>query len=177
MNSFAVEKKDVLVNVLMKTSLGDIELELNETKAPITVKNFLNYVDKKYYDNLIFHRVIRKFMVQGGGFGPDMKKKATGTPIKNEANNGLQNDVGTIAMARTTNPNSATSQFFINVNNNESLNYQGDAKMGYAVFGRVLKGMPVLKKMEMSQTTVRAGMRDVPVENVVINSIRRIKKK
>lgn len=170
-----VPKKDEMVKVIMETSKGAVELELNKTRAPKTVANFLSYVDAKFYDNLIFHRVIKKFMVQGGGFTADMKQKTPKAPIKNEAANGLMNDVGTIAMARTNAPHSATSQFFINVNNNEFLNHQGDAKMGYAVFGYVTKGMSVLKNIELVKTTTKAGHRDVPVDPVVIKSIRRVK--
>lgn len=163
------------VNVVIETNKGSIELELDEKKAPVTVENFLSYVDSKFYDNLIFHRVIKDFMVQGGGFDKNLKKKPTKKPIKNEAANGLKNEVGTIAMARTNDPNSATSQFFINTNNNEFLNYQGDAKMGYAVFGRVTKGMSVLRKIEFVKTTRKAGMGDVPTDPIIIKTIKRIK--
>lgn len=158
----------------METSLGNIEVELNEKKAPITVKNFLSYVDKKYYDNLIFHRVIKKFMIQGGGFDSKMVQKKTDKPIKNEASNGLKNETGTIAMARTPNPHSATSQFFINVSDNNFLDYQSDAKMGYAVFGRVVKGMPVLKKIEHVKTASQKGHGDVPVDPIIIKTIKRL---
>lgn len=168
------EHKDEFVKVLMDTSKGEVILELNKTKAPISVANFLSYIDAKFYENLIFHRVIKGFMLQAGGFDRDMKQKTTKAPIKNEANNGLLNDVGTIAMARTRAPHSATSQFFINVNNNTSLNYQGDAKIGYAVFGRVSKGMSVLKSIEHVKTQRKAGHRDVPVEAIIIKSIRRM---
>ncbi len=168
--SFAADK---LVKVKMVTSVGEIELELNQTKAPKTVENFLKYVDAKYYDGLIFHRVIKNFMIQGGGFSKDMKQKETKAPIINEAKNGLANDNGTIAMARTSNPNSATSQFFINTKDNAFLNYStGNA--GYAVFGKVSKGMSVVKQIEQKATTKKGMYRDVPVEPIVIKSIRKI---
>lgn len=163
-----------VVKVKVETNMGDVELELNSEKAPVTVKNFLSYVDKKFYDGLIFHRVIRGFMVQGGGFDVNMNQKSTDKPIKNEAANGLINEVGTVAMARTNAPNSATSQFFINVKNNEFLNYQGDAKMGYAVFGRVTKGMSVLRKIEYVKTGSKNGYQDVPLDPVIIKTITRI---
>ena len=172
-HSFSAKSSNT--KVLVKTNFGDIEIQLHADKAPETVKNFLSYVDKKYYDDLIFHRVIKNFMIQGGGFTKDMKQKPTGKPVKNEANNGLTNDVGTVAMARTNDPHSATSQFFINTKINNFLNYQNPAKMGYTVFGNVIKGMPVLKKMELVKTGVKSGHSDVPVEPVLINSIRRVK--
>ncbi len=164
---------DKVVKVVMKTSKGDIHLELNETKAPITVKNFLSYVDKKFYDGLIFHRVIKNFMIQGGGFTKNMQQKSTQAAIKNEAANGLKNDTGTIAMARTPQKDSATSQFFINAKDNAFLNHQGPANYGYAVFGRVVKGMSVVKSIESVATTNKAGHADVPVQPVVIKSISR----
>src|SRR5512143_627461 len=135
--------------VLLKTSKGDITLELNAAKAPITVKNFLAYVNDKFYDGTIFHRVIPAFMVQGGGFDKDMKQKATKAPIKNEAGNGLKNDVGTIAMARTGVVDSATAQFFINVKANDFLDHRDDSQQGYgyAVFGKVIEGMDVVDKI------------------------------
>lgn len=168
-------EKVKLVKVLMKTSMGDVEIELDAEKAPLTVKNFLSYVDKKYYDNLIFHRVIKDFMVQGGGFDSNMKQKATDAPVKNEASNGLTNEVGSVAMARTSDPHSATSQFYINVKENNFLNYKSDAQMGYTVFGRVIKGMPVFKKMELVKTAMKNGHSDVPVDPIVIKSIERLK--
>ena len=172
--SLPLSAADKLVKVVMETSAGDIELELNETKAPITVKNFLSYVDKKYYDGLIFHRVIKDFMIQGGGFKPSMEQKAPGTPIKNEANNGLKNEVGTIAMARTQVVDSATSQFFINAKDNGFLDHQGAANYGYAVFGRVTKGMPVVKKIESVKTTQKGAHGDVPVEPITIKTVKRL---
>ncbi|HXH76262.1 MAG TPA: peptidylprolyl isomerase [Bacteriovoracaceae bacterium] len=163
--------------VTMETSLGSVEIELNEAKAPVSVKNFLSYVDKKFYDNTIFHRVINNFMIQGGGFTKDMKEKKTGKSITNEAANGLQNSVGTIAMARTSDPNSATSQFFINVSNNSSLNYTGPgpSAIGYAVFGKVINGMHIVERIKAVKTGTISGYSDVPMDPVIIKSIRRKK--
>lgn len=157
--------------VKLSTNFGDITLELNADKAPITVANFLNYVEKGFYDGLIFHRVINGFMIQGGGFDTDMKQKSTDAQIKNEANNGLSNDVYTIAMARTSVPDSASSQFFINVGNNEFLNHTAPTSSGwgYCVFGKVVEGMDVVDQIKAVSTTTRAGHQDVPVEPVVIN--------
>src|SRR3989475_12194400 len=140
--------------VLLSTSMGDIKVELSPDKAPVTVKNFLDYVKAGYYDGTIFHRVISGFMIQGGGLTADMQEKREGQkpPIKNESDNGLKNDTGTVAMARTNVPNSATSQFFINVKDNGSLNGEKD-KPGYAVFGKVVEGMDVVKKIEQVKTT------------------------
>lgn len=170
-NSFAADK---MITVLMKTNRGDIHISLNQTKAPITVKNFLSYVDKKYYDGLIFHRVIKQFMIQGGGFDKGLGKKGTGAAIKNEAKNGLSNETGTIAMARTNVVDSATSQFFINVKTNLSLDHVNEQSYGYAVFGRVTKGMPVVKQIEQVATKRAGGHGNVPVEPVIIKSIRRL---
>lgn len=161
-----------LKKVKLETSMGDIVIELDEQVAPVTVENFLRYVQEHFYDGTIFHRVIPNFMVQGGGFTPDMKQKETHEPIVNEASNGLKNDRGTIAMARTPHPDSATSQFFINHKDNNSLNYAGPGKPGYAVFGRVVKGMKVVDKIAKVQTTRRRGHADVPVVPVVIKSAR-----
>jgi len=157
--------------VKLSTNFGDITLELNADKAPITVANFLSYVEKGFYDGLIFHRVINGFMIQGGGFDADMKQKSTDAQIKNEANNGLSNDVYTIAMARTSVPDSASSQFFINVGNNEFLNHTAPTSSGwgYCVFGKVVEGMDVVDQIKAVSTTTRAGHQDVPVEPVVIN--------
>lgn len=158
--------------VLMSTSMGDIKVELYEKEAPETVKNFLSYVNDKFYDGTIFHRVIAGFMIQGGGFTPDMQQKATKSPIKNESSNGLKNDVYTLAMARTSVPDSATSQFFINVKNNEFLNRATSQDgVGYAVFGKVIEGMDVVDKIEKVQTGRKGMHGDVPVEPVVINSV------
>lgn len=165
-----------LVKVKMETTKGDIILELNDEKAPVSVKNFLKYTDSGFYNGLIFHRVISGFMIQGGGFSPTLQKKNTESPIKNEANNGLRNDIGTIAMARTSDINSATSQFYINVNDNNSLNYKSDnpREYGYAVFGRVIKGMTVINKIKKVSTTVKGVHRNVPVENIIIKKVSRL---
>jgi cyclophilin family peptidyl-prolyl cis-trans isomerase len=160
--------------VVMETSMGTIKIELFEDKAPITVKNFLSYVDEKHYDGLIFHRVISDFMIQGGGFEPGMKEKKTRDAIKNEAGNQLSNIRGTIAMARTNEPDSATSQFYINVKDNKNLDRANAAdNVGYCVFGRVLEGgMDVVDKIKEVKTGTNQGHRDVPVEDVVIKSVR-----
>jgi peptidyl-prolyl cis-trans isomerase B (cyclophilin B) len=160
--------------VEMKTSHGTIEIELNDEKAPATVKNFLQYVNDKFYDGLIFHRVINGFMIQGGGMTPDMKEKPNRAPIQNEAANGLLNEIGTIAMARTSDPHSATSQFFINVENNTNLNHTAPNQQGwgYAVFGKVVGGMHVVNRIKMVKTGNRAGHANVPMDNVVIQTVR-----
>ena len=164
------EAKPVPTNkVKLETSLGDIVIELDLEKAPITTKNFLDYVNAGYYNGTIFHRVIKDFMIQGGGFTDNMQKKSTKAPIKNEANNELKNLRGTISMARTNDPHSATSQFFINHKNNSFLDYSS-ANPGYAVFGKVVEGMEAVDKIAVVQTGVTAGMRDVPVEVVTITS-------
>ncbi len=156
--------------VKLATSMGDIVIELNEDAAPVTVKNFLRYTEDGFYNGTIFHRVIANFMIQGGGFNADMVQKPAGEPIINEANNGLKNDRGTIAMARTNNPNSATCQFFINHTDNDSLNYGGPNKAGYAVFGKVVEGMDVVDKIASVQTANKGRSADVPVEAIVIES-------
>ena len=162
--------------VVVKTNLGDLTIELYPDKAPLTVENFLNYVDKKFYDGTIFHRVIPTFMIQGGGFTPDMMKKATGAPLKNEAANGLSNARGTIAMARTGEIHSATCQFFINVKDNKALDYKDDsaAGFGYAVFGKVTEGMETVDKIKGVKTETKGQYGDVPVKPVIIKSIRRV---
>jgi cyclophilin family peptidyl-prolyl cis-trans isomerase len=152
--------------VLLKTSMGDITLELNQEKAPKSVANFLQYVRNGHYNGTIFHRVIGSFMIQGGGFDTDMKQKPTSAPIENEASNGLKNEPYSVAMARTSAPNSASAQFFINVKNNAFLNYPGQDGAGYAVFGKVIKGADVVDKIKDVQT----GPGDVPVKPVVIES-------
>lgn len=162
-----------LVYVLMKTSLGEIVLELNREKAPISVKNFLSYTDKKFYDGTIFHRVISTFMIQGGGFTADMQKKPTDPPIQNEWKNGLKNVRGSIAMARTTRPNSATCQFFINVVDNSILD-QPRGGAAYAVFGKVVAGMDVVDVIRVVPTTTKGRSRDVPTEPVVIQKVTRL---
>lgn len=159
--------------VKLSTSLGDIVLELDHTKAPKTVENFLNYVNNGFYNGTIFHRVISNFMIQGGGFTKDFRKKATNAPIKNEANNGLSNARGTIAMARTSDPHSATAQFFINVVDNKFLDYRSETMRGwgYAVFGSVIEGMDVADKIRNVKTGSAGPFgRDVPQETVEIIS-------
>ena len=162
-----------MVTVKMETSMGDITLELDAERAPDTVANFVEYANSGFYDGTIFHRVIENFMIQGGGFDSDMKQKKTREPIKNEAANGLKNDTGTIAMARTNDPNSATAQFFINVKDNGFLNHTAPSGQGwgYAVFGKVTDGMDVVHAIEKVDTTIRSGMQDVPAETVVINKV------
>lgn len=160
------EKNKAQTKVRIETSKGDIVIELNSEKAPITCKNFLQYVDEKYYEGTIFHRVIKDFMIQGGGMNAQMRQKPTRSAIINEAKNGLKNDRGTVAMARTSDPDSATSQFFINHANNDFLNC-GVRDAGYAVFGKVVEGMDVVDKIAGVKT--KAG--DVPVETITINSV------
>jgi len=157
--------------VIMSTSMGDIKIELYPDKAPITVQNFLSYVNDGFYDSTIFHRVIPGFMIQGGGFTPDMQQKPAKPPIKNEADNGLRNEAGTIAMARTNVVDSATSQFFINQVDNDFLNHS-PKNFGYAVFGRVVEGMDVVNKIAGVKTGVYGSFQDVPMEPVVIKSVR-----
>ena len=160
-------------HILMTTTVGPMTLELDADKAPKTVENFLSYVSSGFYDGTIFHRVINNFMVQGGGFTADMEQKATQAPIENEANNGLKNARGTIAMARTQDPHSATAQFFINVQDNDFLNHTGENMQGwgYAVFGKVTEGEDVLDKIRCVQTGSQAGHQDVPVEPIIIDSV------
>ena len=166
----SAQNKKVNPVVVLETSKGSIEIELNEAKAPISVQNFLWYVDNKFYDGLIFHRVIDGFMIQGGGFTPDMSQKQGKPPIENEAGNGLTNDKYTIAMARTSVVNSATAQFFINVKDNTFLNQRDKTPQGfgYAVFGKVTKGMEVVDAIAKVKTGQKNGFNDVPLENVVI---------
>lgn len=154
--------------VLLQTSMGDIEIELDSEHAPITTKNFINYVNNGFYENLTFHRVISGFMIQGGGADDQLKFKDNNAPIKNEANNGLKNDRGTIAMARTSAIDSATSQFFINVVNNDYLNYQSPEQYGYAVFGKVIKGMDVVDKIVNVPTKRMGPHQNVPVDPIYI---------
>ena len=164
--------EDINPKVVLETSKGKIVLELYPDNAPETVKNFLNYVDAKFYDGMIFHRVIPNFMIQGGGFTTDMKRKTTRPPIKNEADKGLKNDRGTIAMARTGDPHSATAQFFINSKNNDFLNYRSKTQQGwgYAAFGKVVDGMKTVDAISAVKTKTVGGFRDVPAEQVVIKS-------
>jgi cyclophilin family peptidyl-prolyl cis-trans isomerase len=160
--------------VIMETDAGTIELELFQEKAPISVANFLTYVDKGHYNGTIFHRVINGFMIQGGGLDKDMNEKKVGTPIKNEATNGLSNEVGTLAMARMNAPDSATAQFFINVENNSFLDHRDRGQgFGYAVFGKVKSGMSVVTKIKMAKTGVVKGYSDVPLVPIFIKSVKR----
>ena len=154
--------------VEIKTNMGAITVELYPDKAPETVKNFLQYAQDGFYKGTVFHRVIDGFMIQGGGFTEDLTYKPARAPIKNEASNGLKNDVGTIAMARTSDPHSATAQFFINVNNNEFLNYPGRDGYGYAVFGKVIKGMEVVDKIAKVATPPKPPHQTVPLSPVII---------
>lgn len=161
------------VNVSMKTSMGEIQLRLDANAAPITVKNFVEYAKSGHYDGLVFHRVIDGFMIQGGGMDENMNDKATRDPIVNEARNGLSNKRGTIAMARTMQPHSATSQFFINLQNNDFLDARNARDgWGYTVFGRVVKGMDVVDKIGSVRTTTKRGHGDVPVTPVKIESVK-----
>ena len=162
-------------HVALKTSMGEIVLELDQEKAPQSVANFLQYVKSGYYKGTVFHRVIDGFMIQGGGFDKNMKQKATKAPIKTEAQNGLQNVTYSIAMARTGDPHSATSQFFINVNNNGALDYPGRDGFGYTVFGKVIKGMDVVDKIKAVPVTDKGPHQNVPVTPVVIESVTLLK--
>jgi peptidyl-prolyl cis-trans isomerase B (cyclophilin B) len=159
-----------LIMVELHTNHGVIKLELDAEKAPKTVANFLEYVKKGHYDNTVFHRVINGFMIQGGGFEPGMKQKPTDKPIENEANNGLKNDTGTIAMARTGDPHSASAQFFINVSDNDFLNHSSPTPQGwgYAVFGRVVEGLDVVENIKKVKTGSKSMHQDVPLDDVVI---------
>ncbi|WP_217698961.1 peptidylprolyl isomerase [Prosthecobacter debontii] len=154
----------------METSKGDIEIELDAAKAPGTVANFVKYVKKGHYDGLVFHRVIPDFMIQGGGFTPDMEQKETEAPIQNEAKNGLKNVRGSLAMARTPNPHSASSQFFVNLKDNTFLDYPGQDGWGYCVFGKVSKGMEVVDQIAAVKTGNKGPHQNVPAEPVVIKS-------
>jgi peptidyl-prolyl cis-trans isomerase B (cyclophilin B) len=161
------------MSVRMQTSKGTIVLELDAGKAPETVANFLEYARSGFYDGTIFHRVIPGFMIQGGGFEPGMRQKSTRAPVKNEADNGLTNELGSIAMARTPDPHSATAQFFINAKDNGFLNFTSATPQGwgYCVFGKVVEGIEVVKDIEKVATTTRAGHQDVPQDDVVIESV------
>lgn len=174
-NSLAADKSNP--QVLIQTNMGNIVIELYPDKAPETVENFLRYVNEGFYDGTIFHRVIPNFMVQGGGFTPDMTKKLTHKPIHNEADNGLRNRIGTVAMARTNDPHSASSQFFINVAQNTFLDFREKTPRayGYAVFGRVIKGMKVVNHIRNVKTGFHNGMGDVPVNPVVMTKVTQIK--
>ncbi|MBL6729138.1 MAG: peptidyl-prolyl cis-trans isomerase [Methylophilaceae bacterium] len=157
---------------LFKTNLGSFKIALDEENAPITAKNFLDYVNSGFFNGTIFHRVINGFMIQGGGFTPDMKQKETNAPIKNESNNGLKNESYTVAMARTSIPDSATSQFFINVANNDFLNHPGQDGYGYCVFGKVIEGMDTIDKIKNVATGNHpSGHQDVPLETIIIEEV------
>ena len=158
--------------IILITNYGPINLELDFDKAPKSAANFLHYTKQNFYDSTIFHRVVNDFMIQGGGFESDMQKKQNGDPIDNEADNGLSNLTGTVAMARTSDPHSATSQFFINVSDNHFLDHRDktDEGWGYAVFGRVVEGMDVVNKIKGCETTSRSGHQDVPVVEIIIES-------
>ena len=170
--AFAAETK-----ALIKTNLGDITVELYPEQAPLSVANFINYVESDFYSGIIFHRVIPGFMAQTGGFNENLEKQISGKPVINEANNGLSNERGTLALARTNNPNSATSQFFINLKNNNFLNRSGSSpsQAGYAVFGRVVAGMDVVDKIAKQPTGKKKYYSDVPLTNIVIESITMLK--
>lgn len=171
------EKDDAVPQVEILTSHGRIVLELYPDKAPATVQNFLAYVDAGFYNGLIFHRVIDGFMIQGGGMDENMIPKATRSSIKNEADNGLKNDTGTLAMARTSDPHSATAQFFINLVDNAFLNYRSSTTsgFGYCVFGKVVEGMDVVSAIGKVKTGVRAGQQNVPGDTVVMSSVSRVR--
>jgi peptidyl-prolyl cis-trans isomerase B (cyclophilin B) len=158
--------------IKLTTNMGEITIEMYADKAPETVKNFVSYIESGFFDGLIFHRVIPGFMIQGGGFSPDMKQKETGAPIQNEADNGVKNEIGTIAMARTGDPHSATAQFFINLVDNDFLNHTGKNPQGwgYVVFGKVTEGLDVVESIGKVETGRVAGYSDVPVESVIIES-------
>lgn len=172
--SLCAQEKGGNPMVLVKTSMGSFKIELFEKEAPITVKNFLNYVDKKFYDGTIFHRVMPGFVIQGGGFDKNMMQKSTLAPIKNEAKNGLKNLRGTLSMARTNDINSATSQFFVNVKSNASLDHVSEAQFGYAVFGKVVQGMDVIDKITAVKTGNKGPHQNVPEKPIVIESMTRI---
>ncbi|MCK5831825.1 MAG: peptidyl-prolyl cis-trans isomerase [Methylococcales bacterium] len=177
--SFATEKKmsETQTKVKLSTTLGDIVIQLNAEKAPISAKNFLTYVKEGFYDGTIFHRVIPGFMAQGGGFDTDFKQKEVHDPIKNEADNGLKNLRGTLAMARTSVPDSATAQFFINYKDTSFLDYTSPTSQGwgYAVFGEVIEGMDIVDAMAKKATGNHGGHQDVPKENIIINKAEIIK--
>ena len=165
-----------MTNVLITTNQGNITVELDDAKAPKTVANFLEYVNKGHFSNTIFHRVIKDFMIQGGGFEPGMKQKPTDVTVENEAKNGLKNTRGSLSMARTSDINSATSQFFVNLSDNAFLD-NGPRDYGYAVFGRVTEGMEVIDKIAKVKTGRRKGYQDAPMEDVIINSAKRVEAK
>jgi len=170
-----VEKQHKNPRLVMDTSMGSFTIELFQEEAPVTTENFLRYVDEGFYDNTVFHRVIEDFVIQGGGFTESMERKKTRQAIRNEANNGLKNRRGTLSMARTNHPQSATSQFFINVEDNKSLDHVPGipSRFGYAVFAEVVEGMDVVDRIRRVKTTTKGGLKDVPVEPVILRSVRR----
>ena len=172
---FTIGCKKNTTAIVIETSLGPIHIALYDADSPETVKNFLRYSDEKFYDGTIFHRTIHNFMIQGGGLDADMNEKPTHDPIKNEADNGLSNKRGTVAMARQSMPHSATAQFFINTKDNPSLDH-GERDFGYCVFGHVTQGMDIVDKISMIETTSKGMHQDVPLENIVITAIKRVKK-
>ncbi len=159
--------------IILHTNLGDIQIELDKEKAPVSAKNFRDYAESDFYNGTVFHRVIKNFMIQGGGFEAGMTQKPTGEPIQNEADNGLSNLRGTVAMARTMEPHSASAQFFINVEDNTFLDHSSKTTegWGYAVFGKVTEGMEVVDKIKAVPTTTKAGHQDVPTDDVIIESV------
>ena len=169
------ETKGKMKMVKLHTNQGSITLQLDTEKAPLSVQNFLDYVNSGFYSNTIFHRVIPNFMIQGGGFEPGLKQKPTNAPIKNEAANGLKNDIYTIAMARTGDPHSATAQFFINTKNNSFLDYPGQDGWGYCVFGKVVEGKEVVDAINKVKTGTSGFYQDVPKEDVIITSAEVVK--
>jgi len=171
-HSFSTENKILTpqTRVKLQTTLGDIVIQLNPQKAPITVSNFITYVETGFYNGTIFHRIIPRFMAQGGGFDINLQKKPTLAPSKNESNNGLKNDRATISMARTSNPDSATAHFFINYANNDGLNFPRQSGSGYAVFGIVVEGADIVDQMAKAPTGSRSGLRNVPITNIVIEN-------
>jgi peptidyl-prolyl cis-trans isomerase A (cyclophilin A) len=169
-----VHAEEANPKVLLETSLGNIVIELDAKKAPISTKNFLEYVDAGHYNGIIFHRVIKGFMIQGGGMTAGLQPKATRASIKNEADNGLKNVRGTIAMARTNVVDSATSQFFINTVDNANLDHKGPQSYGYAVFGKVVEGMDVVDKIESTPTGRMQGFQDVPLSTITIKNAKRL---
>lgn len=171
--TYASDAEPSNTRVKIETSLGDITLQLFDQRSPITVKNFLHYVDSGHYDGTIFHRVIPQFMIQGGGFDADMMEKTTAEPIQNESKNRVHNERGTIAMARTSDPHSATAQFFINVRMNIKLDYRM-GEFGYAVFGKVISGMDVVDNIAIQRTGARFQYQDVPVDDIVIKRVTRM---
>lgn len=174
--SLNASAEEATVPVRMQTSMGEMTIELYPDKAPATVANFLRYVDEGFYDGTLFHRVIDGFMIQGGGFDAQMQRKPTHDPVTNEADNGLRNTVGTLAMARTRDPHSATAQFFINVNDNSNLDFheRSTRGWGYAVFARVTSGMEVVNAIKAVATTSRGMYQDVPVDPVIIQQVTRL---